>query len=189
MFLSGLTEGRLRKLQQWTQQYFGFHVIVAKNGGHLSVKIALTVGGDPINMSDTGFGYSQILPIITQLWDLSTKTHPRDEKVPLVIAIEQPELHLHPALQARLAKALLSSIQLAKENGYHLQLIIETHSETIVNYFGLAIANGALQKQDVSVVLFDKDLQTKHTQVQSSSYDQDGYLQNWPVGFFAPKEW
>lgn len=189
MFLSGLSEVRMRKFQRWTQEYFGFRVIVAKNGGHLSVKIALTTGGDPVNMSDTGFGYSQILPIITQLWDLSTKRQPRHEKVPLVIAIEQPELHLHPALQARLAKALLSSIQLAKENGYHLQLIIETHSETIVNYFGMAIANGALQKQDVSVVLFDKDLQTKHTRVQGSSYDQDGYLQNWPVGFFAPKEW
>ena len=189
MFLSGLSEGRMRKFQKWTQEYFGFRVIVAKNGGHLSVKIALTTGGDSVNMSDTGFGYSQILPIITQLWDLSTKRQPHHEKVPLVIAIEQPELHLHPALQAKLAKAFLSSIQLAKENGYHLQLIIETHSETIVNYFGMAIANSALQKQDVSVVLFDKGLQTKHTQVRSSSYDQDGYLQNWPVGFFAPKEW
>lgn len=192
MFLSGLSEARMRKFQSWTQEYFGFRVIVDKKGGHLSVKIALTDGGDPVNMSDTGFGYSQILPIITQLWDLSTNSRPtqsRREKVPLVIAIEQPELHLHPALQAKLAKALLSSIQLAKENGYHLQLIIETHSETIVNYFGMAIANGALQKQDVSVVLFDKNLQTKHTQVQSSSYDQDGFLLDWPIGFFAPKEW
>ncbi len=192
MFLSGLSEARMRKFQKWTQEYFGFRVIVDRKSGHLSVKIALTGDGDPVNMSDTGFGYSQILPIITQIWDLST--NPRQtpfhrENIPLVIAIEQPELHLHPALQAKLAKALLSSIQLAKENGYYLQLIIETHSETIVNYFGMAIANKVLQKEDVSVVLFDKDIQTKHTLVKSSSYDQDGFLLDWPLGFFAPKEW
>ena len=192
MFLSGLSEARMRKFQSWTREYFGFSVIVDKKGGHLSVKIALTDGGNPVNMSDTGFGYSQILPIITQLWDLSTNPRPmrsRREKIPLVIAIEQPELHLHPALQAKLAKAFLSSIQLAKENGYFLQLIIETHSETIVNYFGMAIANGNLQKEDVSVVLFDKNLRTKHTQFKSSSYDQNGFLLDWPIGFFAPKEW
>lgn len=191
MFLSGLSDIRMLKFQEWTQEYFGFHVIVEKKSGHLSVKIALTDDGDPVNMSDTGFGYSQILPIITQLWDLSTNrrpTHPHHKMIPLVIAIEQPELHLHPALQAKLAKALLSSIQLAKENGYYLQLLIETHSETIVNYFGMAIAKGALQNQDVSVTLFDKDFQTKHTQVQSSSYDKDGFLFDWPIGFFAPKE-
>ena len=143
-------------------------------------------------MSDTGFGYSQILPIIVQIWDLSTKSGRSvfyRKKVPLVIAIEQPELHLHPALQAKLAQALVSSIQLANENGYHLQLIIETHSETIVNYFGAAIAKNILQQQDVSVILFDKDLQTKYTKVQRSNYDRDGFLVDWPIGFFAPKEW
>lgn len=192
MFLSGLSENRMQKFQNWTQEYFGFHVMVEKKSGHLSVKIALRNDGEAVNMSDTGFGYSQILPIITQIWDLSTNPRsirPHRGKVPLVIAIEQPELHLHPALQAKLAKAFLSSIQLAKENGYHLQLLIETHSETIVNYFGMAIANKSLQKQDVSIVLFDKDFQTKHTQVKSSSYSQDGYLLDWPIGFFSPKEW
>ena len=96
---------------------------------------------------------------------------------------------MHPALQAKLAQALISSIQLANENGYQLQLIIETHSETIVNYFGTAIAKNMLKQQDVSVVLFDKNHRTKYTQVQRSNYDQDGFLRNWPIGFFAPKEW
>lgn len=192
MFLSGLSENRMRKFQEWTQKYFGFRVVVEKRGGHLSVKISLSDDTNPVNMSDTGFGYSQILPIIVQIWDLSTKSGRSvfyRKKVPLVIAIEQPELHLHPALQAKLAQALVSSIQLANENGYHLQLIIETHSETIVNYFGAAIAKNILQQQDVSVILFDKDLQTKYTKVQRSNYDRDGFLVDWPIGFFAPKEW
>lgn len=191
IFLRGLPTNRMRSFQRWTQKYFGFHVIVEKSPGHLSVNIALGAGGTSINMSDTGFGYSQILPIITQLWDLSTRPEQisRGENVPLVIAIEQPELHLHPALQAKLAKAFIACIQLATENGYHLQLLIETHSDTIVNYFGRAIAHKVLPNTDVSVVLFDRDPETKHTKVHSSGYDESGYLEDWPIGFFSPKEW
>ena len=187
IFLSGLSETRLKSFQDWTQKYFDFKVFVDKRGGHLSVKVALQTGNG-INLSDTGFGYSQILPIITQIWDLSTEGRiGKNESIPLVIAIEQPELHLHPALQAKLAEAFIASIQLAKEYGYQLQLLLETHSETIVNYFGRAIARGSLRKEDTSVILFNKDETTSLSTVKTTSYDKDGYLLNWPIGFFAPE--
>lgn len=189
IFLSGLTPARRLNFQQWTQKHFGFKVEVEKSVGHLSVKIALKNSRKSFNLSDTGFGYSQILPIITQLWDLSTREVPnRRENVPLVIAIEQPELHLHPALQARLTGAFIAAQRLAEQNGYQLQLILETHSETIVNYLGRAIATGAIKSGDVSVVLFEKDPDTNLTNVRISDYDGDGFLENWPIGFFAPKE-
>lgn len=187
IFLSGLSQERLNSFQNWTQKYFGFKVFVDKNGGHLSVKLALQAG-DGINLSDTGFGYSQILPIITQIWDLSTAVKiGRRGSVPLVIAIEQPELHLHPALQAKLAEAFIASIRLAKEYGYQLQLLLETHSETIVNYFGRAIARGTLRKEDISIILFNKDATTSLSTVKTTTYNKDGYLLNWPIGFFAPE--
>lgn len=191
MFLDGLRrKRRLSEFQKWTDIHFGFHVRLATKGGHLSVEIALRDSKHFSNLSDTGFGYSQILPIITQLWYLSSKKPSVDtylnQEVPLVIAIEQPELHLHPALQAKLADAFLASIQLAKENGIYLQLILETHSATIVNYFGRAIAEKRLQKDDVSLVLFIRSLETGEAEVRTSSYDEDGYLTNWPVGFLAP---
>lgn len=189
IFLSGLTSARLLSFQRWTQEYFGFKVVVQKSGGHLSVRIELKNSKKSVNLSDTGFGYSQILPIITQLWDLSTKeSSGRRENVPLVIAIEQPELHLHPALQAKLTGAFIAALRLAEQHGYQLQLILETHSETIVNYLGNAIATGAIDKKDVSVVLFDKAPETNLTNVRISSYGVDGLLENWPIGFFAPKE-
>lgn len=189
IFLNGLPKHRLSDFQSWTQKYFGFKTKVDKDGGHLSVKIALSGTEQEINMSDTGFGYSQILPIITQLWELSTRPKKgKKNNVPLVIAIEQPELHLHPALQAKLTNAFIASIQLAKSNGYQLQLLLETHSETIVNSFGVAIAKGDLDEKDVSVVLFNKDISSNHTTLNVSKFDSDGFLTNWPVGFFAPKE-
>lgn len=186
IFLSGLPQKRLNEFQQWTFNHFGFKVMVDKKAGHLSVKIAIHTDRG-INMSDTGFGYSQILPIITQIWDLSTRTNRRQLMTPLVIAIEQPELHLHPALQAKLAEAFIACIKLARDNNYELQLVLETHSETIVNFFGRAIARGTLCNDDISVVLFNRDTNNPFTNVQITGFDKDGYLINWPIGFFAPK--
>ncbi len=189
MFLNGLTRSKLQSFQSWTRKYFGFEIDVKRDGGHISVQVALTNGNGFINISDTGFGYSQILPIITQLWVLSTSIRrPVGEATPLVIAIEQPELHLHPALQAKLANAFRASIELAKKNHCNLQLLIETHSETIVNFFGRAIARKIMSPKDVSVVLFEKKREQNQTEVRISQYDEAGYLQNWPLGFFAPEE-
>lgn len=187
VFLNGLSATRLSEFQDWTQKHFGFRVLVKKEGGHLSVRIALQNGASSINMSDTGFGYSQILPIITQLWHLSTKDSREPTSIPLVIAIEQPELHLHPALQAKLTDAFIASISLAKEHNHQLQLILETHSETIVNRLGYAIAKGKLKPDDVSVLLFSKDKNTNNTVASTSSFDDAGYLCNWPNGLFSPE--
>lgn len=190
VFLNGLSKSQLKNFQQWTQEHFGFQVLIKPSGGHLSVNISLNEGKGSINLSDTGFGYSQILPIIVQLWYLSTKKRrSTKQNIPLVIAIEQPELHLHPAMQAKLTRAFIAAIRLAEQQGYRLQLLLETHSQTIVNYFGSAIVHGGLRREDISVVLFEKSPETGQTDVKFSQYDGDGYLQNWPIGFFAPEEW
>ena len=200
IFLNGLSRDRLASFQQWTERYFGFKVLTKRGSGHLSVKVALQNSRESINLSDTGFGYSQILPIITQLWDLSSRKSWQssivgsnlynNRDIPLVIAIEQPELHLHPALQSKLAKAFIASIQLANENGYQLQLLLETHSETIVNYFGRAISRKELDKTDVSIVVFNKGFNSNNTTVQITHYDEDGYLSDsaWPIGFFSSED-
>ena len=191
IFLNSLPESRLIQFQDWTAKHFGFKASVSRTEGHLSIDISRVGQEKKINLSDTGFGYSQILPIITQLWELSSrkKAQKGDEQiVPLVVAIEQPELHLHPAMQARLAEAFIACIDLAKENGYSLQLILETHSETMINYFGRAIASKTLKCNDVAVVLFTRDENTGCTVTSTSSYDDEGYLTDWPIGFFAPED-
>ena len=112
----------------------------------------------------------------------------RNQRIPLVIAIEQPELHLHPAIQAKLAKAFIACIDLARKNNCDIQLLIETHSETIVNYFGRAIARELLNPNDISVILFEKETDQSVTTVRNSNYDADGFLTNWPYGFFDSEE-
>lgn len=188
VFINSLSEKRLAGFQDWTEQHFGFCVFAEPDGGHLSLKVRLKDSDKKYNLSDTGFGYSQILPIITQLWDLSTRKTNSERMMPTVIAIEQPELHLHPAMQSQLARAFIASIHLAAENNIQLQFILETHSETIVNYFGKAIARKSLAAEDTTVLLFEKDRQTNLSTVTHSSYDNNGFLQNWPIGFFAAGE-
>lgn len=188
IFLNSLSKERLHAFQAWTTQHFGFKIFVQRESGHLSVNVELQKSTGRFNLSDTGFGYSQILPIITQLWMLSTKEKSTHSSTPLIVAIEQPELHLHPSLQAKLAKVFIASIQLALQHGYQLQLILETHSETIVNYFGSAIARGELSPNDISVILFDKCFGCPYTDVRVSSYDDSGYLKDWPIGFLSAGE-
>ena len=195
IFINSLTTPQLKAFHAWTDEHFGFTVNTDKDKGHLSLQIKLHGSDKAINLSDTGFGYSQVLPIITQLWELSSRNRTgaqrrveRNQRIPLVIAIEQPELHLHPAVQARLAKAFIACINLARKNKCDIQLLLETHSETIVNYFGRAIARGLLKPDDVSVILFEKGVDQSVTKVRNSGYDEDGYLVNWPYGFFESED-
>lgn len=195
VFINSLPQNRLTSFQEWTNSYFGFSVNTDKSAGHLSLQIKLQNSNKYINLSDTGFGYSQILPIITQIWELSSRKNaqvrmrrPQYSKVPLVIAIEQPELHLHPAVQAKLANAFIACIALAQKNKQELQIILETHSETIINYFGRAIARNKLKEDDVSLILFERDFNHGITKVCNSYYDSDGFLVNWPYGFFDAGE-
>lgn len=187
VFLNSLAEDRLKAFQDWTQEMFSFQIKPRKSEGHISIGI-LTADGQSINLSDTGFGYSQILQIITQLWELSTRKRERGGVIPLVVAIEQPELHLHPAMQAKLVDTFIGSIQLAKDCGYQLQLLLETHSETIINRFGRAVAMKEIESNDLSVITFQKNRTTNLSSVRVSQYDEDGLLTNWPVGFFSPEE-
>ena len=193
-FLNSLEKDRMEAFQKWTEELFGFSVQLKAIEGHLSVKLRTHTRNGNYNLSDTGFGYSQLLPIIVQLWDLSTRDSsdelPSDsDNIPLTVLVEQPELHLHPALQARLVLGFLGAIELAKQHNKQLQLILETHSETILNCFGRAAYKGLISLDDISVVFFHKEFADSATKVQCTGFDEQGYLKEYPIGFFAPDDW
>lgn len=192
IFLASLTQGQLEDFQNWTLQNFGFKTNIRKIEGHYLIKIVQSDNIE-INLSDMGFGYSQILPILTQIWHSTNRKQLRQTHIfylnnlEKIIAIEQPELHLHPEFQAKFADAISKVINFTKNNNIHLNLIIETHSDIIVNRLGLNILNDTLNTDDVNIILFEKEDEISPSKITISNFDDEGNLTNWPLGFFTPQ--
>ncbi|WP_417503904.1 DUF3696 domain-containing protein [Microbacterium sp.] len=130
--------------------------------------------GTRLSPADVGFGISQVLPIVTELSARTSST----------ILIEQPEIHLHPAMQADLADLMIES---AEEGGRANQIIAETHSESLMLRVQRRIREGRLSPDDVAVLYVDQDAQGSAV-VQRLRLDVNGdFLDSWPHGFFAER--
>lgn len=122
-----------------------------------------------VSLLDVGFGISQILPVIVQ----SVLSHNK------TIVIEQPEIHIHPRLQAQLGSLLAESIKSPFSN----QFIIETHSEHLLLRLQKLIRNGELTKEDISIIYVDRD--GNGSKCLELRLDSDGdFIDEWPNGFF-----
>lgn len=192
MFLDSLTSSQKKGFSDWVESVFGYGVELRSFEGHISIN--LRAGEKTVNVTDTGYGVSQILPVLATVWWSSQRSlerwHPsygRGERVK-TIAIEQPELHLHPAHQAKLADVFAKGIQLGQDDDNSIRqtnIIIETHSEALINRLGELIENGTLAKTDVQVIIFSaKDDMNSATEVSVANFDETGALENWPYGFF-----
>ena len=126
-----------------------------------------------VNMADVGFGLGQVLPIaVAALADAS----PDDETRTLVM--EQPEIHLNPRVQARLAD-LASTMAVTGKRAY-----IETHSEHFLTRLRTIIASGTLSDSSVSLYFVEKD--GLLSRVRRISMTSLGHIEEseWPSGFF-----
>lgn len=186
IYLDSLSPFQKQALEEWLKKYFGIQVSIQRQGMHLEIMVREQGNASYRNLADTGFGYSQALPVITKLWALQNPASlQRLEYHPSLIAIEQPELHLHPQLQAQLADVFAN---IFKKNAIKQQsqcrLLVETHSETIITRIGELIEYGQLAPEDVQVVLFEPDRENGDSKVRLSGYNEEGCLTNWPYGFF-----
>ena len=191
MYLSGLNENEMTSFQNWTNKNLKFYVSVKDSAGHIEISLQEKEGAIKYNLADSGFGYSQIIPIVAQLWSMinpSARNRVLQRQTTNFFTIEQPELHLHPSLQAKVSDLLIASITVAKEKDIKLKLIVETHSEAVINRIGNQIAKGKLSSQDVNIVIFEKKGPNESTEISVAEYDQEGYLKNWPYGFFEAEE-
>ena len=193
MFFNGLSDEAFEDFnKRWLLPIFKFELKLRPSGdGHVELLVK-EKDKEERNLIDVGFGYTQILPILTILWKaIMLDCISTDEKDDFckshIIAIEQPELHLHPRFQGMFVDMLDKVISICHEKKKDVRIIIETHSEVIINRLGIKVMDekSYLKSNDVNVILFNAKEEGYETDIVSSSYDEQGYLTNWPFGFFS----
>ncbi len=182
MFLRSLSSAEMQSFAEFTEVALGFEPSVRVTGLHAEILIKEGQAQRFVNLVDVGFGYSEVLPLAAVLW--ATCIRPGMHKRPAVpiVTIEQPELHLHPAAQSKLARMFAEAVR--RSDGS--KIIVETHSESLINGLGKLISEGVLSADDVQIALFDKDDATGETEVSLAGYRPDGALYDWPYGFLSP---
>lgn len=145
---------------------------VSVTAGDFAVLGLIDVREDPpslVSSRAVGYGISQITPIVVQ--SLLSEHG--------MLMIEQPEVHIHPRLQAQVADLLIHTV---KER--HNQVLVETHSEHLVLRILRRIREGELAPEDVSILYVDL-LADGAAHVRRLDVDSDGELiDGWPGGFF-----
>lgn len=120
----------------------------------------------------TGFGLTQILPIVVAALSADNGD---------LLLIENPEVHLHPAGQAAMGEFLAEVVSAG------VQVMIETHSDHVLNGIRRAVKNRTLPNDDVALYFFRPRREARaagQPQVQGPTIDGDGNIDDWPSGFF-----
>ena len=166
---------RLEQLNGWIESIFPGRSVDSKTFDELvKLEIVRGVGAREV-ISDVGFGFSQVLPILVQTAVMPANT---------TLLIEQPELHLHPSAQSKLAEVIAD----ASNSGR--RFIIETHSEHFVRGLQLAVSNKTAKKSNKYIKLKPEDLKFIYVPrfpdlPKEMTLDVWGeFTEPWPSGFF-----
>ena len=115
-----------------------------------------------------GFGITQVLPII-----VAALTIPKGS----LLLIENPEVHLHPSGQALMGQFLTD----VAHSG--IQVILETHSDHVLNGVRRSVKAGSIPAEEVMIHFF-RARTPELPQVISPTLNSSGSIDAWPEGFF-----
>ncbi len=154
---------------------------LSKNSNFYEVRVQKSPEAAKVLLTDVGFGVSQILPILVLCYYVEKGS---------TILLEQPEIHLHPSVQMGLADVFIDVIKNRK-----VQIILESHSEHLLNRLQRRIADQTLQNDDVALYFCETKentakLRTLKTDLfgnienQKDMPDTDGIVENRNVAYF-----
>lgn len=128
--------------------------------------------GVEVGLSDVGFGISQILPLIVQSLAASDQ----------IISIEQPEVHIHPRLQADLGDLLIEATREPRRN----QFLVETHSEHLALRLKRRVRERLISPDDISILYVSRG--EDGSSLKQLRLDEEGnFLDSFPGGFFPER--
>ena len=164
-------KSRLAQVQDWLSE-FGFDESLRwEEYGETAYGMFLCrkQGGPGTSFLDIGFGMSQAPPLIVQC----IRARPEDRLI-----VEQPEIHLNPALQAKLADLFVDAA------GREVSVLVETHSEHLLLRLRRLIAEKRIASDDVALYFVERDGDI--STVRQIETKDNGYIAptEWPRGFF-----
>lgn len=166
---------RFRQVEARMARFFPGCVLAVEQvprANAITLGIRVSRGTDFHRPVHTGFGLTQVLPIVVAA--LSAKEED-------LVLIENPEVHLHPAAQGAMGNFLT---QVASAG---VQVMIETHSDHVLNGIRRAVRMGVLSNESVALHFFRPRKEEKDDgvpQVESPAIDGNGNIDSWPDGFF-----
>lgn len=148
---------------------------VADGRKEYEVLVKTTQKGTEVKITDVGVGVSQVLPALVQAFYCPPNS---------TVWMEQPEIHLHPQVQAELADVFITAVQV-RENGAprNVQLVIESHSEHFLNRLQRRIADETIEAEDVAIYFASRKVD--ETVLEPLRLNQYGDIENWPENFFG----
>lgn len=160
-------------IAQWLKKWgmiYSFEIRkIAENRKDYEVKVKRNETSPEVLITEMGFGVSQLLPVIVLCYYMKEGS---------TIILEQPEIHLHPAVQAGLADLLIDVVKQRK-----LQIIVESHSEHLLRRLQRRMAEEKILSKDVR--LYFCKTEGNKSKVEKLDIDLFGQITNWPNDFFG----
>ncbi|MFJ5987945.1 DUF3696 domain-containing protein [Lentzea sp. NPDC092896] len=139
------------------------------------VAVKRTPNSPEVMLTDVGFGVSQVLPILVLLAYIPQGS---------IVLLEQPEIHLHPAVQSGLADIIIEAAKVR-----NLQIVLESHSEHLLMRLQRRLAERevgpgySLEPEDCKFYFCQPG--ENGSEIEQLALDQYGNITNWPDDFFG----
>ena len=168
-------DGEVRTLSEaldfWLREFELADEARSKDEGRMGIGLNVVPKGvgRPVDLTSVGVGVSQVLPVLL----LCLLAQPGT-----LVVLEQPELHLHPKLQSSLADFLLACTRAGR------QLVVETHSEHLVNRLRYQIAgDDTSATHDLIGLVFAENCDGITSYREPKVNEYGGLGDDWPAGF------
>jgi len=159
------------QVRRWMQEFFprcDFRVASVEGASAVTLCLRSDAKSNFQRPQNVGFGLTQLFPIIVAVLAASEGD---------IILIENPEVHLHPKAQQDIGTLL------ARVAASGVQILVETHSDHVLNGIRLAVKSKSILPADVAIHFFCPTSDGVFLP-KSPHIDEDGRLDEWPEGFF-----
>lgn len=168
-----------RQTEAWLAHFFpgaGYEVQPVRGANLVTLGLRTALDEEYHRPQHVGFGLSHLFPIIVAILHA---------QVGELVVIENPEVHLHPQGQAKVGYFLARAAKAG------VQVVLETHSDHVLNGVRRAVHDGVVASEDVRIHFFlpRAEAETNQSaQVVSPDLDRHGNIDHWPDGFFDQSE-